>query len=69
MKKNMGSVDKTIRTLIALTVLVLYLTGVITGTAAIVFGIIAIVFLVTSFIGFCPLYTLCQLDTCKIPKK
>jgi len=56
MKKNMGTLDKSIRTIIALTVAVLYFTGVISGTAAIILGILAIVFLLTSFMGSCPLY-------------
>jgi len=56
MKKNMGTLDKSIRSIIALTVAVLYFTGVISGTAAIILGILAIVFLLTSFMGSCPLY-------------
>ena len=56
MTKNMGTVDRAIRTLVANGVGVLYLTGQISGTLAIVLGIFAIVFLLTSFIGSCPLY-------------
>ena len=56
MKKNMGTLDKSIRTIIALSVAVLYFTGVISGTTAIILGILAIVFLLTSFMGSCPLY-------------
>jgi len=56
MKKNMGTLDKSIRTIIALAVAVLYFTGVISGTTAIILGILAIVFLLTSFMGSCPLY-------------
>ena len=56
MTKNMGTVDRAIRTLVAIGVGVLYLTGQISGTLAIVLGIFAIVFLLTSFIGSCPLY-------------
>lgn len=56
MKKNMGTIDKSIRTILALTVAVLYFTGVISGTVAIILGIFAVVFLLTSFVGSCPLY-------------
>lgn len=56
MKKNMGTTDKFIRTLLALIVGVLYYTNVINGTTAVVLGALAIVFLLTSFISFCPLY-------------
>jgi Inner membrane protein YgaP-like, transmembrane domain len=65
MKKNMGTVDRVIRVLLAIVVLVLYLTGNITGLAAIILGIIAAVFVVTSIIGFCPLYTPFKISTIK----
>lgn len=58
MKKNMGTIDRVIRILVALVVLILYFTNVITGTLAVVLLILAAVFVVTSFIGFCPLYVL-----------
>ncbi|MGM0579685.1 MAG: YgaP family membrane protein [Bacteroidota bacterium] len=56
MKANMGSADKTIRIILAITVGILYYIGIISGTLAIVLGILAIVFLATSFVSFCPLY-------------
>jgi hypothetical protein len=56
MIKNMGTADRTIRILVALAVAVLYFTGTISGTLAIVLGIVAVVFVVTSFIGWCPGY-------------
>jgi len=56
MKKNMGSTDKIIRILIALVIGVLYYTETISGTTAIVLLAFAIIFLITSFISFCPLY-------------
>ncbi len=56
MKKNMGTVDRGLRIALAALVVVLYLTHVITGTTAIVLGVIAAVLLLTSFIGVCPAY-------------
>ena len=56
MKKNMGTVDRLVRTLLALGVGVLYFTGRISGTLAIVLGAFAVVFLATSFVAWCPLY-------------
>ncbi|WP_348797918.1 YgaP family membrane protein [Flavobacterium adhaerens] len=56
MKKNMGTTDKVIRILVAVVVGVLYFTNVISGTLAIILGILAVVFVLTSFISFCPLY-------------
>ncbi|MBK9270122.1 MAG: DUF2892 domain-containing protein [Saprospiraceae bacterium] len=64
MIKNMGSSDKSIRVIIAFTIAVLYFMNVITGTIAIVALILAIVFLATSFIGFCPLYYPFGFNTC-----
>jgi len=63
MKKNMGTLDRVIRTILALLVAVLYFTGQISGTAAIILGIIAVVFLLTSVVSFCPLYTFLKIDT------
>ena len=63
MEKNMGSIDRIVRTLLALVVIVLYFAKQITGTAALVLGIIAVVFLITSFVGFCPLYAPFKIST------
>ena len=65
MKKNMGTIDRTIRFLLALTVVILYFTGAISGLAAAILGIFALIFVITSFIGFCPLYTPFKLSTRK----
>ncbi len=65
MKKNMGTVDRVIRVLLAVVVLILYLTGNITGLAAVILGIIAVIFVVTSIIGFCPLYVPFKISTIK----
>jgi len=56
MKKNMGTADKVIRTLIAVVIAILFIAKVITGTLAIILLIFAAIFLLTSFISFCPLY-------------
>ena len=56
MKKNMGSIDRIIRIALAVLVAVLYFTNVIGGTLAIILGILALIFLVTSLYGVCPLY-------------
>ncbi|TVQ04608.1 MAG: DUF2892 domain-containing protein [Balneolaceae bacterium] len=65
MKKNMGSTDRIIRTIIAIIVAVLYFTGVLSGTAAIILGVLAAVFLLTSAVGICPLYIPVGLSTKK----
>lgn len=65
MKKNMGTIDRIIRVILAIVVGVLYYTGQITGTAAIILGILALVFVITSAFGFCPLYVPIKLSTIK----
>ncbi len=65
MKKNMGSIDKGIRIFLAVIIAILYFTNQITGVAAIVLGIFAVVFLLTSFMSFCPLYVPFKLSTLK----
>jgi hypothetical protein len=65
MKKNMGNADRIIRLIIAAIIAVLYFTGQISGTLAIILGIIAIAFLVTSIIGWCPIYVPFKISTCK----
>lgn len=68
MKKNMGALDRIIRTILAVVVIVLYFTKQISGIAAIILGIIALVFLLTSLIGFCPLYVPLKISTLKKEK-
>ena len=68
MKKNMSSMDKGIRVLLAAIIIILYFTNQITGVAAIVLGIFAVIFLLTSLVGFCPLYAPFKLSTIKKSK-
>ncbi|WP_370539765.1 DUF2892 domain-containing protein [Algoriphagus sp. Y33] len=52
----MGSADKVIRLLIAVSIAVLYFTGTISGTLALVLGVLAVIFAATALISYCPLY-------------
>jgi hypothetical protein len=56
MKQNMGLIDRVIRIALVAAVAVLYFTGNLTGIAAIILGILSVIFLATSALGFCPLY-------------
>jgi len=69
MKKNMGTTDKIIRLVLAIIFGVLYYTDTITGTWGLVLAIIAIVFLLTSLVSFCPLYSLLGINTLKKKKE
>jgi Protein of unknown function (DUF2892) len=67
MKKNMGSADRIIRVLLAAVFAYLYFSGTVTGTLGIVLLVLGGVFVATSLVSFCPLYTLVGLSTC--PRK
>lgn len=68
MKQNIASYDRALRTLIALTVGILYLTNQITGIAAVLLGALAVIFLATSFVGFCPIYAAFKISTKRAKK-
>jgi hypothetical protein len=68
MTKNMGTADRLIRTLLAIVIAILYFTKQISGTAAIILGIIAVVFLLTSLVSFCPAYVPFKISTRKKEK-
>ena len=63
MKKNMGSSDKTLRIALAIIMITLVATDVVSGVLGYVLLGASIVFALTSFISFCPLYTLLGIDT------
>jgi hypothetical protein len=65
MKKNMGTADKVIRILVAVVVVVLYFTHVISGTMAYILLALAAIFVLTSLVGFCPLYLPFRINTSK----
>lgn len=69
MKKNMGMADRLLRIILAIVVAVLIYLGELSGTAAIILGIFAGVFLLTSLINYCPLYTVVGIKTCKAKKQ
>jgi uncharacterized membrane protein len=65
MKKNMGSADRILRIIIAIAIAVLYFANTISGTLGIALLILAVVFVLTGFIGFCPLYAPFKIRTNK----
>lgn len=68
MKKNMGLIDRVIRVLVAVVVVVLYVTNVVSGTFGIVLLVLSGIFILTSLISYCPLYLPIGLDTRKNKK-
>lgn len=69
MKKNMGSTDQIIRVLIAIVFAVLYFTEVITGTLGIVLMVVASIFVATSLVSSCPIYSILGMNTCPADTK
>lgn len=68
MKPNMGTADRIIRVLIAAVFAYLYFSGTVTGTLGLILVILGGVFVLTSLVSFCPLYTLVGMNTCKVKK-
>lgn len=65
MKKNMGLTDRIIRLVVAAVIAGLYYSNMINGTVGVLLLALAAIFVLTSFIGFCPLYSLFGIKTCK----
>ena len=68
MKQNMGGADRSIRILLAVVLAYLYFGGIVTGTWGLVLVILGGVFVVTSLVGFCPLYAAVGINTCATKK-
>lgn len=69
MTKNMGSADRIIRLVIAAIAVFLYSNGTLTETWGIVAIVVAAIFVLTSMVGFCPIYKLVGLSTGPAPSK
>ncbi len=67
MKQNVGGADRAIRLLIAVVIAVLYFMGQLSGTMAIVLEVVAVALLVTSVVGWCPIYAPFRISTRKPP--
>ncbi len=64
----MGNLDKLIRVLLAMVFVILYLTSTVTGTLGLALVAIAVLFVLTGLVSFCPLYTIFGINTCSIKK-
>ncbi|MBK8196354.1 MAG: DUF2892 domain-containing protein [Lewinellaceae bacterium] len=69
MKKNMGSTDKIVRIILAVVFAALYFTGTVTGILGYVLLALGGIFVLTSLVGFCPIYALVGLSTCPAPSQ
>jgi len=68
MKTNMGGADRSIRILLAAVLAYLYFSGIVPGTWGLVLVILGGVFVLTSLVGFCPLYAAVGINTCATKK-
>lgn len=69
MKKNMSNTDRIIRVVVAIIFATLYFTDVVPGILGIVLTALAVIFVLTSIISFCPLYTIFGISTCPVEEK
>ena len=65
MKRNMSNVDRLIRAIIAVLLVYLYIGGLVTGTFGVILVVLGVILLITSVLGFCPLYLLFKTSTYK----
>jgi hypothetical protein len=68
MNKNMGSADRIIRIIIALVVGLLFYFETISGALGYGLVIVAAIFLLTSFVSFCPIYFIFGIRSCPVKK-
>lgn len=66
MKTNMGTIDKGIRIALAIVFAALFFTGTLTGILGLVLVVLGGIFLLTSLVGICPIYSLLGISTCPV---
>lgn len=68
MKKNMGRTDKAVRVLVAIAAALLVYFEVVSGTLAYILIAVAAIFVLTSVVSVCPIYSIFGISTCKVKK-
>lgn len=69
MRKNMSSADRMIRLIISAILIGLYFTNIVTGTVGIILLVLSGVFILTSILSYCPLYSIVGISTCPVKKQ
>lgn len=69
MKKNMGNVDRIVRLILAAVFGYLFFSGAVTGVLGYTLVALGVIFILTSYLSFCPLYTLVGLSTCPVKQE
>lgn len=65
MKRNMSNIDRLIRAIVAVLLVYLYIGGIVTGAFGIILVVLGVILLITSVLGFCPIYALLKFSTRK----
>jgi hypothetical protein len=65
---NLGLLDQSLRIMVAIVIAMLFFTKTITGTLGIILIVLAAIFLITGFIGFCPIYAMLGIHSNKKKK-
>lgn len=65
MKRNMSNIDRLIRAIVAVVLVYLFIGDIVTGTFGIILVVLGAILLITSVLGFCPLYVLLKMSTLK----
>ncbi len=63
MIKNMSRTDGIIRIIVALVIVALWYTGMVGGTLLTILSVVAVIFIITGFLNFCPLYAALKIRT------
>lgn len=69
MKKNVGNTDRIIRLIVAVVVAILFFNNIITGTLGIALMVLAVIFLLTGLVSFCPIYAIFGIRTYPVESK
>lgn len=69
MKKNMGAVDKLVRLVVALLLILSYFQELVSGVLGVVFLVVAGIFILTSLVSVCPIYSIFGISSCPVKEK
>ncbi|HQW86642.1 MAG TPA: DUF2892 domain-containing protein [Flavobacteriales bacterium] len=69
MKKNVGTIDRIVRILLALVFGYLYFSGTVTGLVGTVLLVLGGIFVLTALLGTCPIYSALGMSTCPVKQK
>ncbi len=65
MKKNMSKTDSVVRLIVALAIVALWYFGFVGGVLLTILSVVAVIFIITGFVNFCPLYAVFRIRTRK----